>query len=157
MYLYVWHLLRDCQQITFVTFNSRFCPLSNPPFLTDNSKMDRISTKIKCKIHTVFTLYFNFWRYSWKCVRYSRQIFYFFLFLLAFTSAGIIFLKLLEVHSTISEKNHYLSFFNGFTQTPHPLNNQNPLSMTSFLLMLPKKGKFVTEIFFQIMFNEVLH
>ena len=49
--------LRECRQITFVTLNG-FCPL-NPPtplFLTDNIKMDRIPTKIKCKIHAPFIL-----------------------------------------------------------------------------------------------------
>ena len=50
----------NCRQITFVTLNG-FCPLSNilPPFpllLTDNIKMDRIPTKIKCKIHVPFIL-----------------------------------------------------------------------------------------------------
>ena len=55
--------LRDCQQITFITFN-RFCPLNKtlypaPLFLIDNIKMDRIPTTIKWKIHA-FTLYFNF-------------------------------------------------------------------------------------------------
>ena len=94
--------LRDCQQITFVTFN-RFCPLSNtppplpsPPFLMDNIKMDRIPTKIKWKIH--------------------------------------------QIKSKISKKNIFVKIFlfNSFAQTP-TLNDQNPLSKTSFLLMLPLK------------------
>ena len=55
--------LRDCWQITFVMLN-RFCPLNKTPypaplFLTDNIKMDTISTAIKWKIHA-FTLYFKF-------------------------------------------------------------------------------------------------
>ena len=40
----------------------------------------------------------------------SYQIFYFFLFLLAFTSAGIIFHKSLEIHS-LSEKNIFVTNF----------------------------------------------
>ena len=59
--------IRDCRQITFVTFNG-FCPLSKHPtppptttttsplFLTDNIKVDRIPAKIKCKIHAPFVL-----------------------------------------------------------------------------------------------------
>ena len=51
--------LKDCRQITFVTLNG-FCPLSKSPstplLLTDNIKMDRIPTKIKCKTHAPFTL-----------------------------------------------------------------------------------------------------
>ena len=64
--------LRDRWQVTFVTLN-RFYPLSkNPPlppppptpspvFLTENIKLDGISTKIKWKIHACFIFYFEFW------------------------------------------------------------------------------------------------
>ena len=66
-------------------------------------------------------------------VRYSHHIF---LFLLAFTSAGITFLKFLELLSTISGKKyfrHKFSFFDLFAQTaPHPLNDQNLVSVTKF-------------------------
>ena len=51
-------------------------------------------------------------------------------FILAFTSADIIFHRFLELHSILPEKKdfrHEFSFFNGFTQTSHlipllPLN-----------------------------------
>ena len=49
-------------------------------------------TKIKFKIHALFTLYCKFWRYFlWQFVRwrYSHQIFYFVLFLLAYKSIDI--------------------------------------------------------------------
>ena len=79
-----------------------------------------------------------------KIERYIHQIFFFCLLLLAFTSAGVLFLKLLELHSTISEKNIFVTnfpFVNGFAQTPlphHTLSGQNPLSVTKvFLSMLP--------------------
>ena len=51
------------------------------------------------------------------------------LFLLAFISADIIFHKFLELHSLLlSVKKIFVSFFfNGFTQIPHPINDQNPL------------------------------
>ena len=48
---------------------------------------------------------------------------FYFLFLLAFTSAGIIYDKLLELHSKVSKK-IFLSqifLFNRFAQTPNPL------------------------------------
>ena len=49
----------------------------------------------------------------------------------AFTSADIIFYNFLELVSKLSKKDfrHEFSFFNSFTQIPHPLNGQNPLSM----------------------------
>ena len=111
-------VVRDCHQITFVTLN-RFCPLSELPlFLMDNDKMDRIPTKIKWKIHTFFTLYFKFWRYFlWKFGRYSHQIF---LFLLA----GITFLKFLELLSTKSGKNIFVTnvpFLTDLLRPPTPL------------------------------------
>ena len=49
--------LRDCQQLTSIMLN-KFCLLSqtpNPLFLTDNTKIDGIPTKIKWKIHDLFT------------------------------------------------------------------------------------------------------
>ena len=92
---------RDCRQMTFVCYAKN----NHPLFLTDNIKIDRITTKIKWKIHAPFSFYVRSLRYFlWKFVRYSRQIFYFLLFLLAFTSADIIFHKVLELHPTLSEK-----------------------------------------------------
>ena len=57
-----------------------------------------------------------------KICKISNQILYFLLFLLAFTSAGIIFHKLLQLHSILSVKRIFVkfSFFNRFTQTPPP-------------------------------------
>ena len=66
-----WFLgFRCCLQTNFVTLG-RFCPLNQitptppppPLFLTANIKMERIPTKIKWKIHALFTMYFvTFWR-----------------------------------------------------------------------------------------------
>ena len=64
------------------------------------------------------------------------DLFFLLLFLLAFTSADIIFRKYLELHSTLLSEKKYLrqkfSFSNGFTNyhTPQSLNGQNPLSVT---------------------------
>ena len=55
---------------------------------------------------------------------------------ISFISADIIFQKYLGLHLTLSEKEffrHEFSFFNRFTNpppSPHPLNSQNPLSVT---------------------------
>ena len=71
---------------------------------------------------------------------------YFLLLLLAFTSADIIFHHFLELRSEKKKKKKKKDFcckfsvFSRFTQPPpHPLNDQNQLSMTSFLLMLCKE------------------
>ena len=64
--------------------------------------------------------------------RCSHQIFYLLLFLLAFTSADVIFHKFLELHSTLSEKKIFFTNFPFLTDVlklPHPLNGQNPLSV----------------------------
>ena len=66
-----------------------------------------------------------------------HQVFYF-LFLLVFTSADIIFHKFLELHSTFSEKKdfrHKFSLFKGFTQTPHPLQPKSDKRDGSSLLI----------------------
>ena len=49
-----------------------------------------------------------------------------------FTSADIIFYNLLELHSTLSDKDfcHKFSFFNRFTQNSHSLHSQNLLNVT---------------------------
>ena len=95
----------DCRQITFVTLN-RFCLLSKktppPVLLTDNLKMDRIQIKITCPFYIVFQA---------------------------------LKVCLIKIHKStsfnITSKKIFVAiFFNGFTQNPHPLNDQNPLSVT---------------------------
>ena len=100
-------------------------PSPYPVFLMDNIKMDTISTKIKWEIHVLaFYIVFQVLKVAtslWKFVRYSHQIFYFLLFLLAFTSADIIFHTFLELHSILSEKDirHEFSCFKGFIQNSY--------------------------------------
>ena len=65
----------------------------------------------------------------------SHQIFYFLLFLLAFTSADIIFHKFLKIHSVSSVKKIFVTDFlferiQSNPPSPHPLNGQNPLTVT---------------------------
>ena len=57
-------------------------------------------------------------------------MFYFLLFLLAFTSADIIFHKFLELHSTLSEKKIFVANFPFLTDSLkprplYPLDSQN--------------------------------
>ena len=99
---------------SFVMLN-RFCHFSKTStstsqFLTDNIKISRITTKIKWKMQPLFTLYFKFWRYFLlKFVRWAT-ISFISCFILAFTSADIIFHKYLELHST-SEKKIFVTIF----------------------------------------------
>ena len=105
---------------------NRFCLLrktSHPLFLMDNIKLDGISSKIKFYI---FALYFKF-----TGIFYEK--FFVFLFYMSFTSTDIIFYNFLKLHLTLSEKKIFVTncpFWNGFTQTPHPVNGQNLLSVT---------------------------
>ena len=119
--------LSDCQQITLILRNrncliAKNCCLT-PLFLTDKIKMDRIPTKIKWKIvsllHCISVI---------KTCMISHQIFYFLLFLLAFTSADIIFHKFLELHST-SDKKIFVTNFPFLTDSlkPPPLPHQASL------------------------------
>ena len=103
----------------------------HPPFCTNNIKMDRIPTKIKRKIHALFTLFQVLKVPLIKIckIQHSHHIFYFLLFLLNFTSADIIFHKFLELHSTFSEKKISVMNFPFLTDSlkpsHHPLNSQN--------------------------------
>ena len=53
--------LRDPQQINFIMLMVIMWKTLHPLFLTDNTKLDGMPTKIKLKIQACFTLYFKFW------------------------------------------------------------------------------------------------
>ena len=114
-------------QITFVMLN-RFCLLrktSQSLLLMNNIKLDGIPSIIKWKVLQVLFIKSSFL----SCY-----------FIWVFTSADIVLYSLFEIHLTLSEKKiffHGLSFFNGFTQTPHRLNDQNLLSMMEFFVHIP--------------------
>ena len=121
---------RDYRHITFVMLKQK--PL---PHVLNGEY--RIPTKIKWKIHNLFTLYFKFWRYF--LTYFSHYIFDFLMFFLAFTSADIIFHNILELHSTLTDKKIFVTNFPFLTDslnpapappTPNPLNGQNPLNVT---------------------------
>ena len=104
-----------------------------PLLLTSNIKLDGIPTRIKLKIQACFTLCFKFWEGT-SVKRYKMQplvLLFLVLHQLLYQQISS-FYNFLELHSTLSEKDfcRKFSFFNGFTQTPHPLNSQNLVSMT---------------------------
>ena len=86
------------------------------------------------------------------------------MFLLAFTSADIIFHKVLELHSTLSEKNIFMINFRFLTDSlkpsPHSLNSQNLLSMAnissrcSLIQLLKNLRRRVTLLFPLIVVEE---
>ena len=134
--------------------HNRFWLLSKksllPLFLTDNIKLDGMPTNIKLKIQACFTLCFKFWEGT-SVKRYKIQplvLLFLVLHQLLYQQISS-FYNFLELHSTLSEKDfcHKFSFFNRFTQTSHPLNNQNLLSVTK--LFWPIFPKMPSEKFFK--------
>ena len=111
-----------------------------PLLLTSNIKLDGIPTRIKLKIQACFTLCFKFWEGT-SVKRYKMQplvLLFLVLHQLLYQQISS-FYNFLELHSTLSEKDfcHKFSFFMGFTQTFHPLNSQNLLSIKTFLANFP--------------------
>ena len=117
--------------VTFVTLN-RFCLLSKPPpplppspqppFLTDNIKLDGIPISIKSNIIASFILHFKFWKKVplWKDIRYSYQFFCFLLFYINFYS-NYDFLSLFRISFNFYLKKyfcHKFSFFKQIYQNP---------------------------------------
>ena len=97
--------LRDCWHTNNFWRTKKILSIKQPPpppphhppvFLMDNVKMDTLSIKIKWKIHVLFPS-------LWKFVRYSHHIFYFLLFLLAFTRyfshIQLVYTNFLLIHS----------------------------------------------------------
>ena len=128
--------LRDPPQITFIMLN-RFWSLSKktftPLFSMDNIKLDGMPTNIKLKIKTCFTLYFKFWEgSSVKSYKIQPPVLLFLVSHLFLYQQISFSFNFLELHSALSEKDFCgkFSFFNEFTQTPHPINSQNLLSVT---------------------------
>ena len=135
--------LRDSQQKTSVMLN-RFWLLSKKLllllFLTDNIRLDGMPTNIKLKIQACFTLCFKFWEGT-SVKRYKMQplvLLFLVLHQLLYQQISS-FYNFLELHSTLSEKDfcHKFYFFNGFIQTPQPLNSQNLLSVTKVFVNFP--------------------
>ena len=103
--------------MTSVTLNG-FCPLSKK---TSRNFLHRVSS-------------FEGTSYKNVYVRYTQSLDLLYL-VLAFTSADMIFLKLLELHSTLSEKKIFVTRFLTDSLKPpaptDPFNSQNLLSVAN--------------------------
>ena len=104
------------------------------PPAVNGQYQDRILNKIKSKIHALFTLCFQVLKVLLiKICEIQPPDLFLLLFLLAFTSTDIIFHKCLELHSTLSEKNAFVTSFSFLTNSLnphfHPVKGQNLLSM----------------------------
>ena len=127
--------LRDCSQTTFVHLTKFW--LSKSPFtllyLTDNIKLDGIPTKIKWKIQACSILYLKFFEdTSVKSYKIQLPVLLFLVLRQFLYQQKSIFYNFLKLRSALFEKDfrHKFSFCNRFTQTSHPLNGQNMLSVT---------------------------
>ena len=92
-----------------------------------------MQTNIKLKIQAYLTLYFKFWEgTSVKSCKIQLSVLIILVLHLFLHQQISLFYNFLELHSTLSEKDFCckFSFFNEFTQTPHPINSQNLLSVT---------------------------
>ena len=97
------------------------------------------NAEIKLKIQACFTLYFKF--SEGTSVKMQLPVLFFLILNQLLYQQISFFYNFLELHSTLSEKQfcHKSFFFNGFTQTSHPLNSQNLLSVTQrFWSVFPK-------------------
>ena len=127
---------RDCRQITFITLN-RFCPLSkkNHPPLLNGQYQDGWNTNQNQMKNTLFLhCISSFGGTSSKNCSHWIFNFLFFFYILAFTSADIIFSQIFKTSFNIIWKKkfrHKFSFFNGFNHPPppNPLNGQNLLNL----------------------------
>ena len=140
--------LRDPQQINFIMLK-RFWSLSKKPFtplfLTNNIKLDGISTKIKLKVQVCFTLYFRFWEdNSVKSYKMQLPVLLYFVLHQFLYQQRAFFLQLFRTSFNIIWKIFCRKFFflNWFTLTPHLLNTQNVLSMIKVFCQFSLKCLF---------------
>ena len=98
-----------------------------------------------------FTFFFNFWEYLLKFVRYTvtRLDLLFLVAFISFDISHIIFHRSLELHSKLSEKKGFCLEFSSppptwilSNQNPHPLNGENPLSVTKIPGLFSNKYVF---------------
>ena len=125
--------LRDPRQITFVMLN-RFWSLSKNPFIPPHPHplSSSILPLLNGQYHSASNPNHKFWEgTSVKSYKIQLPVF---LFLVLHYIRRYHFHNILELHSTLFEKNFRpkFSFFNGFTPSPQPhlLNGQNLLNVT---------------------------
>ena len=96
--------------------------------------MDGILSKVTWKIYPLFKLYFEALKVLLiNICQMSHQIFYFLLFYTSLYISRHHFSQIFRTSRNIIWKKRFslrISFFDRFTQTPHPLNSQNPLTVT---------------------------
>ena len=129
---------RDCRQIISVTLNRffsvKYIPLRQSLLLTENIKLDRIPSKIKCKVRSYWFHFVS----SFEVTSYKKiqlPVFYFYLFL--------------HEHYLKKDFRHKLLLF--LTDSPQPSNlhnSQNLLSMTKvfFICHMAAHGQLLTTV-----------
>ena len=117
--LYIHKDFRDCRQVTFIMLNRFFLYSKKTPLPHSYRSIPRRMEYHP--IHLLFILYFKFWRYFF--VKQATRSFIC-CFIVAFTSADIIFHKFLELHSCHQHmKKRFLSWiflFKQINSTPLP-------------------------------------
>ena len=122
---------------------NRFCTINSLHLLMllkNNVKLDEIPSKIKCTIHTCFTLSLKFWRYL-KTVLLIKSymiqpvllLLVVLLWLLYIYISRYDFLQVFRTSLTIIGKNIFVTnstFLTDSTKPLHPLKSQNPPSVT---------------------------
>ena len=114
--------------------------------LTDNIKMDRIPTKIKRKIHALFTLSFKFWKYFFFCKTQPLGLLFLVIFIYFYINRYNFSQIFKTSFSDIWKKDFCDKFFlsNKVTQTLYRLKQTKSANCDKNVLsMLPKEGDFV--------------
>ena len=125
--------LKDLQQITFIMLNRLGKKPFTPLFLTDNIKLDGMSTKITLKIQACFTLHFKFWEdTSVKSYKIQLPVL---LFLVShqFLYQQISFFTTFQNFIQHYLKKIFVTNFNGFTQPPNLLIAKSAKHDNSFV------------------------
>ena len=130
-------IARNCRQITLVTLNG-FCPLSKPstplPALKGQHQDVWNTNQNLMKNTLLFYIVFQVLKVLLiKICKMSHQIIYFLLFYTSFYINRHHFSQIFRTSLNIICKNIFVRNFPFLTDSlkpPHPVNGQNPLSMT---------------------------
>ena len=130
---------RDCRQIIFVTLNRffsvKYIPLRQSLLLTENIKLDRIPSKIKCKVRSYWFHFVS----SFEVTSYKKiqlPVFYFYLFLYQQLPFFYIFHHFIQHYLKKDFRHKLLLFLTDSPQAFNLHNSQNLLSMTNVFFYL---------------------